>query len=137
MLLEALNMTLFLIALSIASVIGYSYIRSVHIARNFSRFRCYKCGKCCSDYRIGIKEKDIARIEEHGFSRKDFMSGRHIRKIDGRCFFLKKKGDDYICSIHGFKPDVCRKWPLVRVGPFRIVRVFSCPGMARINRLKF
>jgi Fe-S-cluster containining protein len=136
-----INTIMFFVVFAIFSIYLYALFRSWLIARNFHDFKCYMCGKCCRLYLIGVKERDIRRIERHGYSRKDFLDedGRHIRKKEnGYCYFIKREGDKYRCSIHDFKPDVCREWPLVKMfrGKITRTRIFSCPGMARINRLK-
>jgi Fe-S-cluster containining protein len=33
-----------------------------------------------------------------------------LRRINNRCIFLKQVDDQYLCSIHTFKPDLCIEW---------------------------
>ncbi len=40
---------------------------------------------------------------------KESMNARILKKIDGKCIFLK---DDKICLIHDVKPFDCKIWPL-------------------------
>jgi len=100
------------------------------ILDNFIK-KCYMCGECCNIFKVEIEPSDIKRLaDEYKMSEEEFRkeyilpgnyswnSGSGIIKkvIDeetGRrvCAFLKK-GDlnlDY-CSVHSFKPDLCREY---------------------------
>lgn len=54
--------------------------------------KCIKCGDCCTKLYL----PDCMKIS---WSTKSFMLSRICK------FLIKDK-----CSIHGMKPDVCRKW---------------------------
>ncbi len=75
-------------------------------------FECQHCGKCCKITRA-YSLADVDRIEEHtGEDRETIKS----KLEEQTCGYLVNN----ICSIHLFKPTVCRWWP----GP----GVNGCPG---------
>ena len=102
------------------------------LSKRKHRFECLKCGKCCT-LKIEPTEEDINRIKSMGHKKSDFMEGRYLKKVNGKCVFLVRKGKYYICSIHGYKPGICREWPFTSVfrGRFLFSKTFSCPGIAK------
>lgn len=98
---------------------------------NVLDFACNSCGSCCKHFNINITHLDIERILVHrpdlkvldfvDFSysedkddNESFISTYGKRQITLKheanskgCVFLK----DNMCSIHTFKPLVCRVWP--------------------------
>jgi Fe-S-cluster containining protein len=107
------------------------------IKENFSsimnniRSACYMCGDCCVRCAIEVDPSDIYRISENlnitpeevrekymteGYSTWN-SSGGLIKKVTDefsekrRCIFLERTYDNkYYCSIHQFKPGLCRKY---------------------------
>lgn len=81
-------------------------------------FECTKCGECCRPL-VMVNEEDIARIEQAGH--KDFVDIDHLEEKPvkvlkqklGVCMFLKKQGEDFVCSIYHHRPEICRKYPFV------------------------
>lgn len=92
---------------------------------------CYLCGKCCSHYSVEIKPTDMIRLADNlGMTEKQYRKkhmtpnrfswnrGNAIMKkvtspgIDHPgCGFLEKWDDGYYyCSVHAFKPRVCRMY---------------------------
>ncbi len=89
---------------------------------------CYLCGECCRVYAVEITPRDIFRISKHMEMSPEEVYDKYLlpprfswnRKngilkkvdVDGEkgCVFLEKRGDFFYCSIHTFKPDVCRKY---------------------------
>lgn len=90
---------------------------------------CYLCGECCSYFGIEIKPSDIRRLATNlGMSaerfREEYLTPHHYswNKSDGcmikeykegentrKCILLDKSDDGfYYCSVHPFKPRVCR-----------------------------
>ena len=66
-------------------------------------FECEHCGKCCSLDRC-ISQADIDKVEKNtGEPRRVIEEKLEIRP----CGYLVNN----ICSIHFFKPEVCRWWP--------------------------
>lgn len=93
-------------------------------------FACQSCGNCCKFFNINITHLDIQRILENrpDLKAEDFVSFSVSEKGDPESFIstygkrqidLKKKKDkdecvfleNNVCSIHSFKPIVCRVWP--------------------------
>jgi len=80
-----------------------------------STFNCTKCGECCIYTTVKLSEEDMQRIEKLGH--KEFHEWDHIirapvlKKNKDGCVFLRKKGDKFLCSIYGNRPEVCRKYP--------------------------
>lgn len=93
-------------------------------------FACQSCGNCCKFFNINITHLDIKRILENrqDLKTEDFISFSAAEKGDSESFIstygkrqltLKKKKEkdecvflvDNVCSIHEFKPKVCKVWP--------------------------
>jgi hypothetical protein len=94
-----------------------------------SSFKCSKCGICCH-LRVTPKEKDLGRIEKAGHNREEFLDGKSIKLVNSMCFFLRKKGDQAICSIHKHRPDICRKWPFHDM--ITISNLAICPDLRKL-----
>ena len=81
-------------------------------------FKCTKCGECCRPI-VKVDKKDIKRIEELGLT--DFteydqkIRSRVLKQNKGVCVFLKREGDEFTCSIHNNRPEVCRNYPFIEV----------------------
>ncbi|MEQ8191709.1 MAG: YkgJ family cysteine cluster protein [Candidatus Eremiobacterota bacterium] len=107
------------------------------IRENFPRVmdnfipRCYMCGSCCTMFIIEIEPSDIRRMaDELNMTETEFREtctgpprfswnpgSVTMKKIldeevnKHRCIFLKKGDLDlYYCSVHAFKPDLCREY---------------------------
>ena len=107
------------------------------IKENFPRVmdnfipKCYMCGDCCTMFVIEIEPSDIRRLaDELNMTEIEFRetytgppryswnpgSGTMKKNLDKevnkhRCSFLKKGALDlYYCSVHAFKPDLCREY---------------------------
>ncbi|MEK7434565.1 MAG: YkgJ family cysteine cluster protein [Cyanobacteriota bacterium] len=100
---------------------------------NVLDFACQSCGSCCKYFNINITHIDLERIIENrpDLTTKDFVSyvqanpkepedESFISTYGKRELALKKKkgknecvflDDRNMCSIHEFKPIVCRVWP--------------------------
>jgi hypothetical protein len=87
-------------------------------------FPCFCCGICCSDYQPHLDMKESKMIADHlGISLRQFFdectdprwpgSATHLlRHENGMCVFLEQKEGKakWLCRIHTFKPDACRRW---------------------------
>ena len=79
-------------------------------------FKCTKCGECCRPI-VKLSKEDITSIEEIG--KKEFfvydenIKSNVLKQVNYRCMFLKKEGDEYLCSIYNNRPEVCRKYPFI------------------------
>ncbi|MCD4783278.1 MAG: YkgJ family cysteine cluster protein [Candidatus Eremiobacteraeota bacterium] len=92
---------------------------------------CYLCGECCSCFGIEIRPSDIRRIaNQFGITEKQFKkqylnppqyswnksSGCFKKRViegdkDSKCVLLEKRDNGfYYCSVHEFKPQVCRQF---------------------------
>lgn len=93
-------------------------------------FTCQSCGNCCRHFNINLTHLDIERILENrpDLTTDDFIKFAPSDKGDNESFIstygkrqiiLKKKKEknecvfleNNICSIHNFKPRVCKVWP--------------------------
>lgn len=104
-----------------------------HFPRIMDNFipRCYMCGDCCTIFIVEIEPSDVRRLADElkmtetefretctGPPRFSWNPGSVTMKksLDEetnkhRCIFLKKGDLDlYYCSVHGFKPDLCREY---------------------------
>jgi len=128
-------------------------IRDLSLLQECFRFKCRRCATFCC--RLGgpkLSRKDIERIEEAGYHVKDFletsnsefkdmpvMRGSLKNKEDGACIFLKSdaKQNRYECSIHDFRPILCRLYPFdfERISSDSIVLKFipCCRGLNNPN----
>ena len=107
------------------------------------RWRCVRCTRSCRDLpgrtrNILLAQSDIKRItgstkltakEFSVSSRGLFPYVRKMRKLGGRCVFLK----DSRCSIYEARPLICRFYPFslhhARNNAFEIGFDLSCSGM--------
>lgn len=93
-------------------------------------FACQTCGNCCRSFNINLTHLDIERILENrpDLTVNDIVSFSPSEKDDPESFIstygkrqitLKKQTgkdeciflENNICSIHAFKPRVCKVWP--------------------------
>jgi Fe-S-cluster containining protein len=93
-------------------------------------FSCQSCGNCCKHFNINLTHLDIERILENrsDLNTDDFVGFAPSDKDDHESFIStygkrqivlkKKKGknecvflENNMCSIHDFKPRVCKVWP--------------------------
>lgn len=85
-------------------------------------FDCRMCGHCCEgEGGIILSERDALRlaaglgvsVPEALAAHAETVGGKNRLRVgpDGFCvFFTQGSG----CSIHAFKPDVCRAWPFFK-----------------------
>lgn len=88
------------------------------------RFKCTRCGNCCSGAPgyVWVTEEEcheIAAFRDMSFEQ---FASRHVRRVgdrlslleerDGDCEFLLRDPDGLTrCSIHPVRPVQCRTWP--------------------------
>lgn len=78
------------------------------------KYDCKKCGECCKVRGVPLTLFDIERIEtstDKEFALYDVSRNRFViekRIWDNGCVFL----DDKYCSIHEYKPLICKLFPL-------------------------
>jgi len=85
---------------------------------NPKTFKCTKCGECCRPI-VKVSTKDISRIEKSGaqdFIVQDPIGGKAktLKQVNGICMFLKRKNEEFYCSIYDHRPKVCREYPFVK-----------------------
>jgi Fe-S-cluster containining protein len=107
-----------------AEVKTSSIIRTNISAQRGPVFPCFCCGICCSDYQPHLDLTESQNIADHlGISLQQFYddctdprwpgTDTHLLlKKDGMCLFLEQKegSTKWLCQIHDFKPDACRRW---------------------------
>jgi len=109
------------------------------------RWICVRCTKSCRDLpgrtrNILLAQSDIKRITDSKkladkefsvSSRGSFPYIRKMRRLDGRCVFLK----DSRCSIYRARPLICRFYPFslhpARNNTFEIGFDLGCSGMGK------
>ena len=90
-------------------------------------FKCNRCGECCKIV-VKLNEKEIKAINNSGykdFLTKDPIKGKNIdclKRINGNCVFLKKKGNKYSCEIYDIRPKTCRLYPFID----KNIKISSC-----------
>ena len=85
-------------------------------------FRCIQCGQCCRPI-VKVREEEISRIEKAGINRDDFLDfdpnqknstkKTILKRKNGVCMFLYRKGEMYYCRVYGHRPDTCRRYPFI------------------------
>ena len=75
---------------------------------------CDACGVCCSLFYINLDEeeynskryKTMFDFERFDFKDAEEIGANFLERKNGRCIYLKNNK----CSIHHFRPKVCRKF---------------------------
>ncbi|MGQ9478877.1 MAG: YkgJ family cysteine cluster protein [Thermoproteota archaeon] len=102
------------------------------VASRNTLFRCRLCGEKCCGLQPELSEEEVSRIITMFPSFKPYFSpeGRVILLNEkGFCPFLKNG----LCSIHKFKPALCRIYPFYPVDK-RLLQPFGLPSDAEIIR---
>lgn len=125
----------FIVVLAYLNLIRFS--EAARLGKRLDQFVCRQCGNCCTYLKINVNENDIQRIEKAGY--RDFLTldRKFVKRVGGRCFFLKRQGDKWACSIHKIKPSACAKWPRKRVFGMTVVRLprrFECLGLKELKK---
>jgi len=89
-------------------------MKEVLVLYTGQKYKCKQCGECCRVRGVPLTLFDIERIEKntdkefalYDISRKKFVIEKRI--WDNGCVFL----DDINCTIHKYKPLICRLFPL-------------------------
>ena len=84
---------------------------------------CFRCGKCCTRYRVGITPADARRIARTlGITLREFLTkyadpywrgrdGFFLRQEEQECIFLEHQDRRTAqCTIYPVRPEKCRKW---------------------------
>lgn len=86
---------------------------------------CFRCGICCTKYRVRLNLIDAKRIADglglgwDSFAEKylePYYPGAKtflITRQDGACIFLKQQETEEgltTCLVHSFKPSACQEW---------------------------
>ena len=135
---ELVNIVLFFIFLTLLYILVFSRVRQIYLGRKKKDFECMRCGKCCT-LRVKPSKKDLERILKAGYKKEDFLDRGWIKRVNKACYFLKKNRNGTYCSIYNHRPDTCRGWPFSAFfrGRFIYARLYSCPGLARINKTRY
>lgn len=91
---------------------------------------CSDCGgRCCLDQRVILSKSDIDRIASRGYKLEDFAEFRdgfwRLKNYMGPCVFLDRRTGK--CTIHEFKPTVCRLYPVIYFDGKVAIDVETCP----------
>jgi uncharacterized protein len=77
---------------------------------------CSNCGVCCTETEMLLSKKDIKRLEDRGYRKKQFVrydkqGYATLKNREGYCFFydLKKRK----CSEYLNRPSGCRVYPVI------------------------
>ncbi len=78
--------------------------------------RCSNCGVCCTETEMLLSKKDIIRLENKGFSRKDFVKYdkqgyAQLENREGYCVFYDQKKRR--CNVYADRPSGCRVYPVI------------------------
>ena len=93
--------------------IFYKYI----LRRKYYRFgKCNRCGDCCSKIYVNHKKDTIKTIEEFEKLKNLHPFYTFLEVVDkdnnGLVFKCNKfDKEKYICTIHKFRPGICRRYP--------------------------
>ena len=113
------------------------------------RFRCVEdCGLCCNKLEIPLRDEDVERIEELGYSAWEFVDyekafyrgdkfiGYALKKrpVDESCIFLDPETKK--CRIYYHRPLACRLYPFIFIKKGNLMEVYVkedtfCPGVGR------
>ena len=77
---------------------------------------CTNCGVCCTETEMLLSKKDIKRLEERGYSQKQFVrydkqGYAMLKNRDGYCVFYDPKNRR--CSEYLYRPSGCRVYPVI------------------------
>lgn len=102
-----------IVIIDILLVIIYIYFIFIHgyiLGRR--KFKCIRCGKCCS-FRINLPKEDIERIRKAGY--KDFLEkNNRLKKVNGYCIFMNLDNGITSCKLeNSAKPKICRNFPYI------------------------
>ena len=93
--------------------IFYKYI----LKRKYFRYgSCNRCGDCCSKIYVNHKKDTIKTVEEFEKLKKlhPFYTFLEVidKDINGLVFKCNKfDKEKHICTIHKFRPGICRRYP--------------------------
>ena len=100
------------------------------------RFRCIRCGICCTPTEMELLPEDIERIESLGYRFEEFAEVRQdgtvrLRNVDGHCVFYDPATRS--CRIYEHRPIGCRLYPVVYVdGEVTVDKL--CPTSDTVRR---
>lgn len=100
------------------------------------RFRCIRCGICCTPTEMELLPEDIERIESLGYRFEEFAEvGQdgivRLRSVDGRCVFYDPVTRS--CRIYEHRPIGCRLYPVIYVnGEVTVDRL--CPTWYTVRK---
>ena len=78
--------------------------------------QCSHCGKCCEETEMELSSKDIKRLEEAGYCRKEFtVIGKdcvtRLRNIGEWCYFYDVS--EKRCRVYADRPLGCYLYPIM------------------------
>lgn len=96
---------------------------------NPKTFTCNQCGECCEIVVI-LTKKEIKAIKNLGYKEDYFLiidpikgiKKNCLKRTNGNCVFLIKKGDKHYCKIYKIRPKTCRLYPFLN----KNIKISSC-----------
>lgn len=95
------------------------------------KFKCLRCGKCCS-LRINLPKEDIIKIKKAGYN--NFIEGKNkLKKVNGYCIFMNLENGITSCKLeNSAKPQICVNFPHRR-GIFGSKVDYRCSSFCKFN----
>lgn len=99
--------------------------------------RCSRCGKCCQETEMELSSKDIKRLEEMGYHRREFtVDGQdgvtRLRNVKGWCYFYD--AGESKCRIYTNRPLGCCIYPIMYlIDDHTIIIDKLCPMGASVS----
>ncbi len=100
------------------------------------KFRCLEnCAECCFRLEVPLRDEDIERLEELGYSTWEFVDYEKMfyrgdrflgyalkkRPFDGGCIFLQEDGK---CKVYPHRPLACKLYPFVLIRKGNTLEVY-------------
>jgi len=77
---------------------------------------CSHCGVCCTETEMLLSKKDIKRLKDRGYRKKQFVrydkyGYAFLRNREGYCVFYDRASNR--CSVYLSRPSGCRVYPVI------------------------
>lgn len=85
------------------------YNRWITVIREGDRWKCTRCGKCCTSYAVELNDEDLKRFSSSEIEILEDGRRRLKRRDDSSCIFYD--AEKRACRIYERRPDSCRTFP--------------------------
>jgi Fe-S-cluster containining protein len=84
------------------------------------RFRCTRCGHCCTGAPgyVWVNDEEIAAIAQHRGERVEQVAALYVRSVGPRRSLRERANGDCVfydptkgCTVYPVRPRQCRTWP--------------------------